>query len=308
MVTRLSPSRRAFTLVELLVVIAIIGILVALLLPAVQAAREAARRTQCNNNLKQMGLALHNHHDTYKIFPTGGTWPWEAQPLAHPTPQNQNGGYGPGWPFQILPFMEQANLYDQTLSTGNVNFARINKPVEFYFCPSRRAPTVQVDRYLMDYASATPADSPNSWDQFWYGQVWSNPQNVTYHGLIVRSGNNRFSRMATAVDGLSNVILIGEKQLHPMRYESGDWHDDCGWTDGWDPDIVRYTGFIPMSDRDYPKNFGWEGYRFGSIHPAGFNALLGDGSVRLIRFNVDATVFNNLGHVRDGAPIDHAQL
>jgi prepilin-type N-terminal cleavage/methylation domain-containing protein len=303
-----SSSRGAFTLVELLVVIAIIGILVALLLPAVQAAREAARRTQCNNNLKQMGLALHNHHDTYKIFPTGGTWPWEAAPLAHPNSQNQNGGYGPGWPFQILPYMEQTALYDQTLATGNVNYARSNKFVDHYFCPSRRAPVQQGDRYLMDYASATPADSPGSWDQFWHGQVWSNPQNVRYHGLIVRSGNARFSRMATAVDGLSNILLIGEKQLHFQRYEQGDWHDDCGWTDGWDPDIIRYTGFSPMSDRDYPKGFGWEGYRFGSIHPAGFNALLGDGSVRMIRFNIDATIFNNLGHARDGASIDHGSL
>jgi prepilin-type N-terminal cleavage/methylation domain-containing protein len=96
--------KKGFTLVELLVVIAIIGILVALLLPAIQAAREAARRTQCNNNLKNIGLGLQNYHDTYKILPMGAV---------HWGPRNTNARYGPSWQFGILPFMEQRNIYDK---------------------------------------------------------------------------------------------------------------------------------------------------------------------------------------------------
>ena len=145
-----AQRRRGFTLVELLVVIAIIGILVALLLPAIQAAREAARRTECTNHLKQFVTAMHNHHDVYKIFPTGGTLPWaNAKRFA-------GNKTDPGWAYQILPFMEQKDLYEDPDFLGVVQKALL--PV--YFCPSRRAPTAQGGRALMDYAGATPANSP----------------------------------------------------------------------------------------------------------------------------------------------------
>jgi len=314
---RVRDRRRAFTLVELLVVIAIIGILVALLLPAIQAAREAARRTQCVNQLKQMGIALQNHHDITKAFPTSGLVPWSwynrfgdilPDPAGPANSVQQAGGVGPGWAYQILPYMEQDAIY-RLETTGEVETSAIVQ----YFCPSRRPPTTQGGRYLNDYAASTPGDSVGSWDQFWYGHdpTVPNASQGPYRGLLVRSGYGRCSTFANITDGASNVMAIGEKMLRVAAYLSGDWHDDRGWADGWDPDIVRYTAFRPYPDQEVvdanPQNTAPDGanvgYHFGSAHPAGMNSVFGDGSVRLIAFNIDATVFNNLGHRGDGNPI-----
>jgi prepilin-type N-terminal cleavage/methylation domain-containing protein/prepilin-type processing-associated H-X9-DG protein len=144
-------QRRGFTLVELLVVIAIIGILIALLLPAVQAAREAARRAQCSNNLKQIGLAFHNHHDIHKIFPSGGQhwayFPSYSGDGAPGDPATYGGGLEvapkqpAGWMVQILPFMEQQAVSEGAGASG-LDRAKepIKHPIAAYFCPSRRAP------------------------------------------------------------------------------------------------------------------------------------------------------------------------
>ena len=292
-----------FTLVELLVVIAIIGILIALLLPAVQAAREAARRAQCTNHLKQIGLALHNHHDAKQKFPTGGTLPWDWWNRFGDLPADTDhpwGGIGPGWMFQILPYIEQVQTY-QLSNTTDVEKTAIST----YFCPSRRAPgptQPQGGRALNDYAGATPGDAPYSWDQFWYNETWTCPQNARYRGAIVRSGWGRQSKFSDLLDGTSNVLVVSEKMLVIPNYPAGDWHDDRGWTDGWDPDIMRYTALRPYPDaRSSPAPDGWGvGYHFGSAHAAGINGLLGDGSVRMISYTIDETVFNNLGNREDG--------
>lgn len=295
---RSAKNRAGFTLVELLVVIAIIGVLVGLLLPAVQAAREAARRMQCSNNLKQQGLAIQNHHDIFKHFPPGGYNPW--------------GAVG-SWATQILPYMEQGPLAAQN-TNNNVDILRYRGGPTVFFCPSRRgaqANLSQGGRYLMDYAAATPADSPNSWDQFWHGDTWGMAwEKARYYGVIVRGGPDQNgiwrgnkSKMANIIDGTSNTMVIGEKQLSPIRYKTGDWHDDAGWADGWDPDVIRYTGFTPNPDLKYDNQGGWEGYRFGSTHPSGMNILLADGSIRFLGYSVDATIFNRLGHREDGGTI-----
>ena len=183
---RYSWSQRGFTLVELLVVIAIIGILVALLLPAIQAAREAARRKQCMNHLKQIGLASQLVLDTYKTFPSAGIGPHPGIKL------RGNAVLGPseqdiGWAYQILPFIEEQAIYD--LRGPNPDATEIlavdvekivgAKVVPFYNCPSRRAPTVKTGErsgfYLMDYASSVPThlflDKPAA-PKFHLGEYW----------------------------------------------------------------------------------------------------------------------------------------
>lgn len=323
-----------FTLIELLVVIAIIAILIALLLPAVQAAREAARRLQCINNLKQIGLACHNLESTYKTFPTGGTHIWPGIAIQNGSilaPKDQT----IGWAFQILPYLEQAVLYEIPQGyTGNMPANKVEqqigaKRVSLYHCPSRRESARLNKRVLMDYAASHPADTPqpepqsqvprdgSSKDQFWY---WSeltdansrHQQIGTYHGVIVRARYTTPVKTSTISDGLSNTMMAGEKWLNLNHYVTGDWHDDRGWTDGWDPDTIRSTGYKPRPDSPDPER-GTTGYddtkpySFGGVHPAGMNVVYADGSVQWISFSVDRIVFNALGDRRDGTVLGFSE-
>ena len=187
-------GRSGFTLVELLVVIAIIGILIALLLPAVQAAREAARRTKCANNQKQMALAFQMHHDTHQYFPTGGVLPapdiiFNESAVATGTDQEM------GWAFQILPYMELSNIFNLgkptatkdlqcgssketvgILPSGPLHYLVGSIETPFFFCPSRRNGVRFAGvTSLMDYAGTTPGVNPEAdgtydfWDDFWKG-------------------------------------------------------------------------------------------------------------------------------------------
>lgn len=363
---------KGFTLVELLVVIAIIGILVALLLPAIQSAREAARRTQCKDNLKNIGLAILNHVDSMKVFPTGGvTWGskiedyLEGQPPGSATPGRPVGiaKMGLGWGYQILPYMEEESLHNITTSAEMASVA-----VPLYICPSRRGITRnEITRsgetftaVLTDYASAQPATkhlatdnapvdvateypSWTSWSQlqpYTYTGEGGNsnipgqdPQGSppqpdgVYDGVIVRSafnwtGVNAFPpydvrgtfrnapspvKMARITDGTTKTLLVGEKYVHPNLYGGGSSSDDTGWTDGWDPDIIRCTGIPPLQDggvdgmtSEYLSGGGlhpwpWYEYHFGSAHPGGINAVYADGSVHSISYNIEPEVFNALG-------------
>jgi prepilin-type N-terminal cleavage/methylation domain-containing protein len=287
-----SRRREGFTLVELLVVIAIIGVLVALLLPAVQAAREAANRSDCSNRLKQIGIAAHNFHDVHKKFPTGGTIPWDE---AH---RFDAGDVGPGFFYQILGYMEQSQTQDV------VNGAVVRDTViQNYICPSRGGPRYYDGNALNDYAHATPGDGVDTWDQFWYGETWTVPVNKPYAGVIVRGGDNREGRFANVTDGTSNTLLCGEKQLNPKEYKTGAWHDDSGWFSGWDPDTARYTACRPYPDNRWGTAGvvgSFDGYRFGGVHPGVTMGLMADASVHAISFTVDPTVWNNLGHRSDG--------
>jgi prepilin-type N-terminal cleavage/methylation domain-containing protein len=292
-----SRSRLAFTLVELLVVIAIIAILIGLLLPAVQKVRESASRTRCTNNLKQMSLAINAFHAAHDMFPSGGTVPWaniirsNGSPVI---PPNQE----VGWAFQILPYIEQSAVYK------NPDDTQIFKAViPLYNCPSRRGPTVvqynsNLDHALMDYAAAVPASfGTDVGYTMWQGGDFNLPADANYYGVIVRaktkSGNVTAARV---IDGLSNTMVLGEKRLETVNYTIGDWHDDRGWTDGWDPDVLRVTVVSPLQDA--PS--GVSGYEFGGPHFVSMNAAFADGSVHQVAYSISPAIFNALGDRRDG--------
>lgn len=350
--------RRAFTLVELLVVIAIIGVLVALLLPAIQAAREAARRTQCKNNLKQLALAAQNFHDTYKFFPLGGTSAYALLNYVNKRPAGPRDQFL-AWPYQILPFIEDVNAQQNAGAAGNggLNAEAATKllsahAVSAFNCPSRRGPTKPGEYHLMDYAgviggitrnedlaryndytqqmTAYLADrtkqiaAPAKNDLFWgcktcISSLPAPDEAPVFRGIIQRSdsqGDGYHAGWGQTVsfrqigDGASNTMLIAEKRLVPTKYQTGEWHDDRGWTDGWDPDTMRSTMF-PL-EQDAEENDSTQQnilpYSFGSAHAGGVNCAFADGSVQTVSYSVDRDVFIYLGNREDGEAVDMTKL
>jgi prepilin-type N-terminal cleavage/methylation domain-containing protein len=333
--TARTPASFAFSLVELLVVIAIIGILIALLLPAIQAARESARRLQCRNHLKQIGLAAQNFHNTHRHLPTGGwnSWsgdvndgwyiPGKMRPVY--SASDPAGTLPVGWPFQILPFLEESSV----LNEPDWNKVKATT-ITIFFCPSRRPPTRNArpsdngfGNCMMDYASANPAASTTLSEAGMLGDFWRNamwdplPTPQSYYGMIVRTRAGPPARFKDVTDGLSSTLLIGEKFTPPYNYSSTEKPtfegDDRGWSDGWDYDIVRTTGVPLERDRNYPSTlfYGSPGpkywhfkYAFGSAHNSAMHFVFGDGSVHSIAYTVDRVMFNHLGHRSDGVVID----
>ena len=279
-------GRPGFTLIELLVVVAIIAVLIGLLLPAVQKVREAAARASCENNLKQISLAFHNHHSVNEFFPTGG-WDWSTPPTYVNGVPAVGADQQAGWGFQILPFVEQEAVWKGggAATDNDKALLAIAQPLKVFFCPSRRGPQTVTYAYpgylggtsqvhgLCDYAAS----------------------NLDNTGVVRQF---KPTRITDIKDGTSNTLMVSEKQLVIQYVDSGDWHDDCGWSDGWDPDIMRYTAFQPQPDQ--PEVPGVTGYKFGSAHPTGINGLFADGTVRWIRYTVDVKVFNAIGGVSDG--------
>lgn len=289
----MKTGRRGFTLVELLVVIAIIGILVALLLPAVQAARESARRTQCLNNLKQLSLAFHNHHDTYQFLPSGGNGWWDPPTYNNGIPETGTKQLA-GWGFQILPYLEQRDLWAGTGMATDADRQKqvISTPVKAFFCPTRRGPQVL----------------PNT--NNWYPPSGNFPHaptdyatgNLTARGFCVHVTHHGGEplRFADMLDGTSNVLAVAEKRMD-MRYINQYQSDDNeGYTSGWDHDVNRATNIEPR--RDSNNGAGWGEQRFGGSHPQVFLAAFADGSVRAIGYSINLTTFNRLGMRDDGEP------
>lgn len=300
---RVSKNLAGFTLVELLVVIAIIGILIALLLPAVQAAREAARRMQCTNHLKQITLAMHNYHDTYKVIPPTHT---------------DAGWYGSdvrwGALAMILPFMEQTALHEQAGVTTITPLPRpqdneyLKARVETYLCPSNNAESINPTYGGYGRSSYVGSETVLDW-------------RPTTRTAGSGPGPERLN-FNTILDGLSNTIMFGERAMikNPFRATGSIW-----------PGINRYPGSSgsnaatvgrgtwppntpePTSDPTC-KRHGWS-----SLHPGGINVSFADGSVHFISENIDSLtnytrctdawgtpagrVYQNLFLKDDGQPI-----
>jgi prepilin-type N-terminal cleavage/methylation domain-containing protein/prepilin-type processing-associated H-X9-DG protein len=314
-----SSRRSAFTLVELLVVIAIIGILVALLLPAVQSARESARRVQCTNNLKQLSLGCLMHESTHKHFPTGGwNWYWSGDP---------DRGFGNrqpgGWTYTVLPFIEQSALFELgaglSVAAKKPEFKkRGSAPVGTFYCPSRRRPNAlknQYDTYNSDpvsLAARTDYAGNSGTDQSaWWSGVPTNGGDPSFAdgpsyvypkydgtGLIFSLS---MVRMNDITDGTSNTYILGEKYLNADHYDdSVEGTDNNPTYAGFDWDWQRWQGAGIRRDRKGLSDWN----SFGSPHPAGATMAFCDGSVRHIIYNIDLNTHTNLCHKSDGIATD----
>jgi prepilin-type N-terminal cleavage/methylation domain-containing protein/prepilin-type processing-associated H-X9-DG protein len=288
--------QEGFTLVELLVVIAIIGVLVALLLPAVQAAREAARRTQCSNHLKQIGIAVHNHHIAFRLLPHGG-WHWSTPPdyTSGGTPEIAP-RQGAGWAFQILPYIEQTVIWEGNgqPTIADKQIQAIGARIPGYFCPSRRSP--QAFTVAAWYGPA---------GTYAHGQIDYAGSCLTNQGAIVRAGDANLENRQYAItfagitDGTSNTLLIGEKRLNFGLLGTIQSDDNEGYTCGWDHDVMRFSDRAPLPD----GRTGDGNQRFGGLHPGTFNVVLVDGSVRNLPYTIDLEVFRRIGNRRDGQSV-----
>ena len=307
-------QNRGFTLVELLVVIAIIGILIALLLPAVQAAREAARRMQCVNHLKQMTLGVLLHEQTHRIFPDGGDGVAAIRTISGSDPALAP-GQDWGWAYQILPYIELNHLWEMP------NDIEVQKtPVTIYACPSRRSASDIIDsssygrglRAPMDYAGNAGIDETGAWPQGYGGMGNGLDGPITIRPDSTDPNRGPSVRLRDITDGTSNTLLIGEKCLNIQLLGSLQTDDGSGWVNGWDWDTIRWGYFPPHADWSKPFSVVNGGMppdqiplhaAFGSSHPGGFNAAMCDGSVRTISFDIMLDTFKNLSSRNDGEVI-----
>jgi prepilin-type N-terminal cleavage/methylation domain-containing protein/prepilin-type processing-associated H-X9-DG protein len=295
--------KSGFTLVELLVVITIIGILIALLLPAVQAAREAARKMECSNHLKQIGLACLNHENAHGFLPTGGL---DALHVGDPTlgfDERQPGG----WLYNILPYMEMAALHDLGADGNQAGMVEcVSTPLTAYHCPSRRAAIAYPSwATTIGYPFANLPTQPTVCGRNDYagagGDYPASGSDDSGGIFYVHSKTT----MASITDGSSNTYLAGEKYLTPDSYADGhDPSDDQSWDQGWDADTVRWTTssavYWPWQDQaGFQRSFS-----FGSVHSSGFNMAFCDGSTQSLSYSIDPEVHHRLGTRNDGKLID----
>ncbi len=312
----LRRSDQGFTLIELLVVIAIIAILIALLLPAVQQAREAARRTQCKNNLKQIGIALHNYHDTYSKFPPGGFW------------NNVNSGqqYQQGSLLtHLLPYVEQANMFQQIpfnappgrdINTATLPDGRLMRTV--FTVPTYRCPSDTVTigfngiSTIQNYAGSKGASNagspaaghttggatacPDAFLSFAKGTGYGNGVSGPFYR------NNRCDSIADCRDGLSNTIYVGEVRPECSNHMRQGWlasNNGQGMASTLYPINLDTCSEVPSTGCRWVNNWTNE-FGFRSRHVGGAQFLLGDGAVRFFSENIDHETYNRIGAKADG--------
>lgn len=298
--------RLGFTLVELLVVIAIIGILIALLLPAVQAAREAARRSQCTNNLKQIALAIHNYHDTYKSLPPAAA-----------------GGWGQTYHAYILPFIEQQAVYDLCAPWSDSGYANTTRPTDRFTimartvipafkCPSDPQPSTWslndvTERAVGNYSACVGGDlseTDNADSAFAVDVRNANGMLLPYS---FTSGTRRREcvRLAEVLDGTSNTVMVAEA---PAIIDA-DICNVCDRTMLYSNNIDSSAGVDYsecLGSTYFPINLAFstdpgvsaetqKELSFGSYHPGGCNATLGDASVRFVSETIDIDIWRAVG-------------
>lgn len=324
-------SRRGFTLVELLVVIAIIGVLVALLLPAVQMAREAARRSSCQNNLRQIGLATHNFHDTTGYLPSV---------------RLQGGNGWASYFVQIMPYMEQANIYqlwDLTQQYASQTVQAQQSQVKAFYCPSRRSPMLSLAENFdsadgnpppnFNYSGSVqarfgaPNNPPGACGDYAacvgdFRGTDNNPNSpqwfaITANGAIilatvVAGTPPQFksnTRLAVITDGTSNTFLAGEKHI-PMKMfghlkvgdgplYSGAWTSFAGRVAGLEDPLARGPNDLTPS----VSGDGFWARKFGSYHPSVSQFVMCDASVRPLSIVIDTTNLHRLAVRNDGETI-----
>ncbi|QDT77502.1 DUF1559 domain-containing protein [Gimesia maris] len=292
---KIKPARRGFTLIELLVVIAIIAILIALLLPAVQQAREAARRSTCKNNLKQIGLALHNYNETHSILPSGwiGVQPGVGANVEY--------GSGWGWGAMILPFMDQSPLYNKINFNLDINDGAqtpgiVDVTLPAFLCPSDPGSnTFELEEegspgtVLAVLARANYVGVFGS-EELDDCEIVTPGTNCQSSGTFYQNGNTRFRDIT---DGLSQTLFVGERKTDAT----------AGWYSTW-------VGAVPEGAETFARVLGATDHvpndpashfdDFSSHHTGGAQFLFGDGRVRFISENIDKTVYQSLSSIRGG--------
>ena len=307
-------KRTAFTLVELLVVIAIIGVLVALLLPAVQSAREAARRQTCLNNLKNIGLAMHNYEDSNKVLPVG----LMGGPTETTTP---NDGFG--WGCAILPFVEQKALFDLINPNGQAGIFRSvftatalpikggDTPLKIYRCPSSQLPKIVGPTFRLPGGGVLPPSS-----RLFLGYAVNDYKGNgggcvnDLDGVLGKRAEIPWVRFAEITDGLSNVPLVAESAYVTGNTTTNATSITCWpvWLGGPGSDeSIRYESgsASPINCRCTPSTmaqavqddcaFSW--------HPNGIQVVFCDGSVKFISQNIAASTWCNMNSRNDGRPV-----
>jgi prepilin-type N-terminal cleavage/methylation domain-containing protein/prepilin-type processing-associated H-X9-DG protein len=331
--------RRGFTLIELLVVIAIIAVLIGLLLPAVQAAREAARRAQCVNNLKQLALALHNYHDVVNSFPPG------AINRGNADGSQWWGGVAWNWMYMVLPQVEQQNLYNAVNNSFNngdpQNYVTVSQQIiTSFLCPTDDS-NKNFERMWWAYHqrwNTIVRMAPTNYVASWGDQKTASPFDFTsgepgnprwgcgdsYRGFFGECSNGTVRGIRDATDGTSNSFLLGENSPNmngALAWTNGDatyastviplnWKtnlkDGQRDTNG---DLCDAVGSV-LGARNHQHCWRNQTYNYGfkSWHPGGANFAMGDGSVKFIKQTISARTYNALATIKNGEVLSADQF